>query len=266
MTRAFLAAVAVAVALVIASIALAAAPGTHDEATRPTIPKQLRHPATVGRVAFVSDFEKAGFPEWFVQAIPGRVSMVARGSYEGNDAARFEVRPGDVEPETGSSRAEVSGPYFHEGQDLYVRTAFRIPRSNTFRGPWQLIQQFHEDNWSSSPGTAVFLNSNRRIRIGHGDSSQIYWNGPRLRTDRWYELVYRVKFSRDPQVGFVEVWLDGRHQKLTNDLYREHGWTMQRPVVYLKSGVYRDSSSTGTSVVEDDSIVVIERRDSDSQN
>jgi hypothetical protein len=37
---------------------------------------------------------------------------------------------------------------------------------------------------------------------------------------------------------------------------------MQRPTVYLKSGIYRDSSSKGTSVIEDDSIVIIERRDS----
>lgn len=254
-------------AAAITAVAITVASGWSGDSapTHPTIPKQLRHPSTLGRIAFVSDFERSGFPEWYVQAIPGRIRIADTNPYEGKGNARFEVRPGDVEPDTGSSRAEVSGPYFHEGQDLYVRTAFRVPRSYSYRGAWQLIQQFHETYWNSSPGTAVFMNAGRRISLGHGDSSQIDWQGPRLRTDRWYELVYRVKLSRSPKVGFVEVWLDGRHQKLTNHRYREYGWTMQRPTAYLKSGVYRAPGSSGTSVIENDSIIVIERLDSSAE-
>jgi Polysaccharide lyase len=260
--------VACFLAAAIAAVAIAVASGWSGEkgAVHAAIPKQLRDPTTLGQIAFVSDFEREGLPEWYVQALPGRVRLTDSHSYEGRGAAHFEVRPGDVEPDTGSPRAEVSGPYFHEGRDLYVRTAFRVPRSYSYRGAWQLIQQFHETYWNGSPGTAVFLNSNRRISLGHGDSSQIDWYGPRLRPERWYELVYRVMLSRNPRVGFVEVWLDGRHQKLNNHRYREYGWTMQRPTVYLKSGIYRAPGSTGISMIEDDSILVIERLDSDTDN
>lgn len=245
-----------------AAIVLFLSRGSESDAriTYTATPSQLQDPTTTGRVDFVSNFESGDFPEWYVQALPGRVSLVEGHAYEGRENARFEVRPGDVEPDTGSNRAEVSGPDYHEGQDLYVRLSLRVPKANSFRGPWQLIQQFHEDNWDGSPGTAVFLTSDRRLKIGHGDSSQIDWVSPRIDDDRWYDLVYRVKFSQDPKVGFVEVWLDGRHQRLNNGRYRQYGWTMQRPRVYLKTGIYRASNSTGTSLIEDDSAVVVERR------
>ena len=139
-------------------------------------PTQLENPPMPGQVLFVGDFEGPEFPEWYLQALPGRARIVHTSPYEGAGNARFEVRPGDVEPETGSNRAEATGPTYHEGDDLYIRAAFRIPAENTFHGNWELIQQFHEsDGWEASPGTAVFLTSQRRLRIGHGDSSQIDW-------------------------------------------------------------------------------------------
>jgi hypothetical protein len=254
--------VALAAMAIVAVVALAAGRGGGDSsvASAPVAAKasQLVDPRTPGRVLFVSNFESQGFPEWYVQAMPGRATLVHGRAYEGNSNAHFEVRPGDVEPDTGSQRAEVSGPTYHEGQDLYVRTAFRVPKGNSFNGNWQLIQQFHEDNWGGSPGTAVFLTPDRHFEIGHGDSSQIDWRSPKIKDDHWYELVYRVKFSRDPKVGFVEVWLDGRHQKLSNGRYRKYGFTMQQPHAYLKTGIYRSSTSTGVSLMEDDSTIVVE--------
>jgi hypothetical protein len=252
----------VAAMAIVAVVALASGTGgdTGSSASAKISVKraQLVDPRTPGRVLFVSDFESQGFPEWYVQALPGRASLVHGHAYEGRSNARFEVRPGDVEPDTGSQRAEVSGPTYHEGQDLYVRTAFRVPAANSFHGNWQLIQQFHEDNWGGSPGTAVFLTPDRHFEIGHGDSSQIDWRSPKIKDNHWYELVYRVKFSRDPKVGFVEVWLDGHHQKLTNGHYRRYGFTMQQPHSYLKTGIYRSSTSTGISLMEDDSTIVVE--------
>ena len=197
-----LAAVVAAMAIVVVVAFASGGGGTGSSTAAAKIsvkPAQLIHPRTPGRVLFVSDFESQGFPEWYVQALPDRATLVHGHAYEGHSNARFEVRPGDVEPDTGSQRAEVSGPTYHEGQDLYVRTAFRVPAANSFQGNWQLIQQFHEDNWGGSPGTAVFLTPDRHFEIGHGDSSQIDWRSPKIKDERWYELVYRVKFSRRPE-------------------------------------------------------------------
>ncbi|HEY1854950.1 MAG TPA: heparin lyase I family protein [Solirubrobacterales bacterium] len=252
--------IVVAVAAVSISVASSRDDGQQTAKMVAAMPSQLQDPATPGRVLFTSDLERGKFPEWYVQALPGRIRLVHHSPYEGHANARFEVRPGDVEPDTGSQRAELTGPTYHEGQDLYVRTAFRVPKQNTFHGPWELIQQFHDESDTGSPGTAVFLTSNRRLRVGAGDSSQIDWTSPVLQTERWYELVYRVNFSRDPHVGFVEVWLDGRRQRLGDGRFREYGETMHLPEAYLKTGIYRSKYSTGVSVVEDDSVIVVERQ------
>ena len=206
-------------------------------------------------VLFRGDFD-SGFSGWHVQSLPTRATLLSSGAFQGSQAARFEVQSGDVEPETGSPRSEVSGPTFREGEDLYIRDAIRIPAASTYSGAWQIVQQLHEDDWSSSPGMAVFLEGNRALKLGPGDNSQTFWKSAPLQTDRWYDLVYRVELSQDPSAGFVEVWLDGVQQSLANGQARAYGRTIQMPETYLKAGIYRSKSSTGTSIVEHDAIVV----------
>ena len=204
----------------------------------------------------MATFDSGGFGDWGVQSIPGRATLSSSNAFEGTSAARFEVKQGDVEPDTGSQRSELSGPTFHEGEDLFIRDGIRVPSTNTYSTPWQIIQQLHEEDWSGSPGMAVFLDSEPALRIGAGDGSPTFWRSSKIEEDRWYDLVYRVMLSRDPSVGFVEVWLDGVQQTLVNGQTRVYGQTIQAAETYLKVGIYRSKSSSGTSIVEHDSIVV----------
>ena len=211
-------------------------------------------PAPAGTLLFNGDFD-AGFKGWYVQSLSSRATLIS-SAFEGTQAARFEVRQGDVEPDTGSQRSEVSGPTFKEGQDLYFRDAIRVPSANSYSVPWQIVQQLHEENWNSSPGVAVSLENGNSLRIGAGDGSPKFWQGPALQSDRWYDLVYRVNLSQGSSTGFIEVWLDGVLQKLVNGQTRVYGQTTQMPETYLKAGIYRSKSSTGTSIVEHDAIKV----------
>lgn len=211
-------------------------------------------PEPSGAVLFDGGFD-SGFGSWYVQSLKSRATLFSGGAFHGT-AARFEVRQGDVEPDTGSQRSEVSGPTFNEGQDLYIRDTIRVPSANTYFAPWQIIEQLHEEDWGGSPGMAIFLDNQRRLKLGAGDSSPMFWSGPQLQSDRWYDLVYRVKLSRDPDVGFVEVWLDGAPQTLVNNQARIYGQTIQAAQTYIKAGIYRSKSSTGTSIVEHDEITV----------
>lgn len=205
-------------------------------------------------VLFRGDFE-AGFDGWHVQSIASRATLLSGAAFQGAAAAGFEVQDGDIEPETGSERSEVSGPTFDEGQDLYIRDAIRVPGASSFDGSWQIVQQLHETSWGGSPGIAVFLADDDRLSIGSGDGDTTYWEGTELQRDRWYDLVYRVYLSRDSGAGFVEVWLDGVQQGL-EDGTRAYGQTIQTGSTYIKAGIYRSRSSTGTSLVEHDAIVV----------
>lgn len=205
-------------------------------------------------VLFDGGFDN-GFDGWHVQALSYRASIFGEGAFHGS-AAHFEVHDGDVEPETGSERAEVSGPSFEEGQDLYVRDTIRVPSSSDSDTEWQLIQQLREHDWGGSPGMAVFLEDDRDLNIGAGDSTPMFWEGPELQPNRWYDLVFRVHLSQDWDQGFVEVWLDGVPQEMLNGETRIYGQTIQRPRNYLKAGIYRSPSSTGTTVVEHDNVIV----------
>jgi Polysaccharide lyase len=211
-------------------------------------------PLPNGEVLFRATFDSTGFKGWYVQSIPGRVVTTSADPFEGSRAVRFEVRDGDVEPDTGSERSELSGPTFNEGEDLFIRDAIRVPSTNTYSAPWQIVQQLHDID--GSPGIAVFLDNQPSLKVGAGDSSPIYWQGPALEPDRWYDLVYRVYLSQDPSKGFVEVWLDGAQQTLRNDQTRMYGQTIQAPQMYIKAGIYRSKFSTGTSIVEHDTIVI----------
>ena len=212
-------------------------------------------PPPTGKLLFNGSFD-AGFRGWYVQSLSSRAALFSTGVFQGTQAASFEVRQGDVEPDTGSQRSEVSGPTFNQGEDLYVHDAIRVPSGNTFSAPWQIIEQLHEEDWSGSPGMAVFLDNSHSLRLGAGDGSPTFWQGPALQPDRWYDLVYRVNLSQSAGSGFVEVWLDGAQQKLVNGQARVYGQTIQAAQTYLKAGIYRSKSSSGTSIVDHDAIAV----------
>ena len=212
-------------------------------------------PAPAGKLLFNGNFD-AGFRGWYVQSLSSRATLFSGGAFQGTEAACFEVRQGDVEPDTGSQRSEVSGPTFNQGEDLYVHDAIRVPSGNTFSAPWQIIEQLHEENWGGSPGMAVFLENSHSLRLGAGDGSPTFWQGPALQPDRWYDLIYRVNLSQSAGSGFVEVWLDGVQQTLVNGQARIYGQTIQAAQTYLKAGIYRSKSSSGTSIVDHDAIAV----------
>jgi len=231
------------------------APVPEAEPAPQPAPAPTSSPAPGEGLLFRGDFE-AGFAGWYVQSLPGRATIFSGGAFEGSGAARFEVRDGDVEPDTGSERSEVEGPKFDEGDDLYVRDAIRFPGAATYDGPWQIVQQLHETSWSGSPGLALFLDRDRVLQLGAGDGSPMFWRSAALQADRWYDLVYRVKLSQDAGTGFVEVWLDGAQQTLRNGQSRAYGQTIQAARTYIKAGIYRSRSSTGTSLVEHDAILI----------
>ena len=73
-------------------------------------PEPTPAPTPSGAMLFNGDFD-SGFKGWYVQSLSSRATLFS-SAFEGSQAARFEVRQGDVEPDTGSQRSEVSGPTF----------------------------------------------------------------------------------------------------------------------------------------------------------
>ncbi|HSR93973.1 MAG TPA: hypothetical protein VLK56_03825, partial [Solirubrobacterales bacterium] len=57
-------------------------------------------PAHNPEVLFDGNFD-AGFKGWYLQSLSERATLFSSGAFQGTQAARFEVRQGDVEPATG---------------------------------------------------------------------------------------------------------------------------------------------------------------------
>ncbi len=235
------------------------APEAQEPSPAPESEAQVPTPSPDPAPLFAGGFDSKTFNEWLLlQSLSGRTTIVSDSPLQGSGNARFEVRQGDVEPQTGSQRAEVTGPTFTEGADIYIRDAVRVPATNSSEGPWLIVQQLHDYDatYNGSPGMAVFLDSGPELRIGPGNGSHTFWRSGKLEVGRWYELVYHVKLSHDAGAGFVEVWLNGTQQKLSNGAAREYGKTMIAAQTYLKAGIYRSAYSTGTAVVEHDAVAI----------
>ncbi len=72
------------------------------------------------------------------------------------------------------------------------------------------------------------------------------WSQP-VKLGEWVDVVLVVTPSLDPKVGFVEIHLNGKHQKLLNGSTRIYGKTMDGLEVAPKWGAY-GGGSVGTDI------------------
>ena len=86
-----------------------------------------------GQLLFAANFDTSFRPWLDVQSLTTRATISTAHPFEGSGAGRFEVQPGDIEPQTGGQRSEVSGPEFSVGQDIFVRDEIRVPTGYSFK-------------------------------------------------------------------------------------------------------------------------------------
>jgi hypothetical protein len=209
-------------------------------------------------VLFRGDFNTGDTSQFrVVQSAPGRVTVGTSdpAPFEGSHRGRFEVRAGDSA--ANGNRAEVTGPDFSEGSERWIRQAIYVPTGSATESGWRLVAQFHSFG-GGSPPLALFLDAgaNPSFELGYGDSSTFDWNGPTIQRNRWYDVVLHVRFSSDSSTGFVEVYLDGRLQTLTNGQTRRYRATSASGGAYYKTGIYRSSSIGQTDVIYHDNVVI----------
>lgn len=213
-------------------------------------------------VLWNGDGQTGDFSQWFsLQAIPGDAAVLSPPDGSPGLAARFAVHSGDdpinstgERAETRASQEQTDGYEGHEswyGWSTYFPSDFNPPT-----GSWNIFTQFHETNADGCPPNIAFQADTSKsptrikVRVRGGStalckpSSDRIWRPATLMTDTWYRFVVHVRWSSDPAVGFVELWLNGqRVVPLTAlaTLYVGQG-------SYLKQGFYRSDSSL-TSVI-----------------
>ena len=215
-------------------------------------------PAPGGNLLFVADAETGDASQWcFVHsAVPvGTVTSPVRA---GQYAFMAEVRDGAIIYD--SERSEyANGPgdcglhRFREGDETWTAVSI-LPRADfPFFNHWSLIVQWKEP-FGGTPPQQINIENDVLAIVGAGSiSPRPRFNFGNVQRGAWTDLVIHQKWSPDPSVGFVEVFVNGQLAlPLTNTKTMENS----NPL-FLSVGHYRDlGPTTGTSVLYFDEVRV----------
>lgn len=218
-----------------------------------------------------SDFENGSLANWSsVQACPGAVSVVRQPVKQGRYAARFRVTDADThsncrEVPTQDPRAQLVGPpgLFKPGDDVYIgfSTYFKSGFPAVTGDAWLQVFQLYGPPFGGSPTLEIAVRGNRLTLNSQQDNGHhTLWESHKeiAKGAGWESVVLRVKWSTDPDVGFVELWHNGTRQVLRNGQQRLRMATFVERINGTSSTVYanlyRSSSAKygATSLLHDD--------------
>lgn len=223
-----------------------------------------------GGVLWSSGFEAGLLDGWLdIQQLDSghQASDDTSFAREGLRSARFEIQAGDALSSDGTARQQLYGAKladgthrrFYEGDDLYFGFSLRLRDDYPVASDkWQVLKAWTASNPGGGPlGLITTTDASGEGFHLVGPNNVPYWRGPVVR-GTWLDFVVRVKFSKDPGVGFLEVWHqrpgDGysglKPQTMANGTQRQYAATLKADseYSYLKAGLYRDTSFSTPSV------------------
>jgi hypothetical protein len=235
-------------------------PATSPTAT-PSVSPTPTTPA--GTVLFQADAETGDATQWCFghSAVPVGVAsdQVRSGAY----SYRSEIRDGQLIYDT--ERSEYSnGPKacskhsFAPGDETWTAISYYLPPSFPYYSRWSLVAQWKEP-YGGTPPQQINLQEDKWHIVGSNTlSPRPRWELAPIRRGQWEDFVVHHKWSTDPKVGFVEVYLNG---KLV--LPKTYTRTINNEVpLFLSVGHYRDLRNEGTAVLYIDDVKVGTTHDS----
>ena len=233
-----------------AAVALAIylrSPGDSGQSAGPEEEEEAR-PA---RLLFASDFSD-GLSEFPEQIHPERIEVVddpVLGSER--SVLRFEVHNEDTGP-TENPRAQLETPFdFEEGDDRYSGFSYLFPEEFPTELPseaWVALGSIAYGPPFDGAGPLSIRVQNSpngegaELRWQRNDTydNDIAWTGPKIADiqGRWVDFVFRAKLHRDPDEGFVELWMN------TGDGWERQELNGER---HLEMNTYDDSNDGGAN-------------------
>jgi Polysaccharide lyase/AhpC/TSA family len=182
-------------------------------------------------------------------------SPVAQGTY----ASKCQVRP-----TTGTSSADRAEMYASApnvtgdaSQVQFYGWYTMFPSNNGQPQQWwpngeEFNDFFQFGQVQGSGGDWVYCGVN-----GHNPDHRLYCKGPGvangriewpLQYDHWYHFVVEARWSRDPSVGYLSIWVDG-----VNVSPKTYGATLTGTAaqVHVSLGMYRAAYSSTNTVIHD---------------
>ena len=218
------------------------------------------------RIVWTGGFETGDFRGWddVLREGPGAATIVRKPVRQGRFAAKFVLEP---QMSANGSRIEAHqpDPIFAGGEygsetlyawDEYIPASTRFARHASFN---HLVQWHpYEECYGSSlavDGEATPPRLLLRIRGGrilrYGDGCEMRYDRTfrlgRLKRDRWLRFRMHVRWSDDPNLGFVELWKNGVRVVRRTPV----ATTPPGIGVYLRQGLYRFRCTCRTVVFGD---------------
>jgi hypothetical protein len=196
----------------------------------------------------------------------------------GNFSAKVKVRDEDTNAVCADSPTEnprgqlVSPPLFKDGDEYFIGFSVLFPPGFPSISNWFMFFELYGPPYNGTPSMAMFVSKENRLTFGRDAAynRDTIWTGAPIVPGEWRDIALRVKFSTDPEVGFVQIWDNGEQQELvggngTTVVYRtlnpEVNWNGEPNTVVLnqyrskdtKYGavtLYHDAVKVGTSLAE----------------
>jgi hypothetical protein len=233
----------VAVALVVAGVVFAVSGGGGEPAGPP-----------LWRV----DYETGDLRQWDggQQATEGRIAVVEDPVEQGRYAARFEARQNEFTGgDTTANRSELLLTRYRDrvGDERWYRWSTLVPEDFPPDQPeaFASIMQWQRDD-NQSPLPLGFGIRGHNLRITSGGTRYL----GRVEFGRWLEFLVHVKWSTDPEEGFVEVWLDGDEILPRTKLQTVFTDAEGQPIGhYIKQGLYKSNDLPTAHVFHDGMLI-----------
>lgn len=194
-------------------------------------------------------FETGDLTEWHYLANPKGISVTRECAYEGDYAARIEIDGSDEFLWHGNaalnrSELNMKPADTSEGANVYFGWSYYLPR------PLSLAK--HElGYWESSDSWLQQMRFNihgEALSFQASNASEVYWTLPEgAAAGRWHDLAMHIRFSSDPERGYVEIWHNGE---------RVSGFAMQTRVndtdaMFTQIGLLRHREDSQETILID---------------
>jgi hypothetical protein len=189
-------------------------------------------------VVWRGDFETGDISQWTKAQMvsPDRLLVGTSPVTQGRYAMKTTVYQGDDPIDSSGNRNElVQMTNEPSGSEYFYKWSTMFDTSFPSERHWQLFAQWHHSGNSGSPPVEFYVyGEEMRLNIGGSPGMQV-WQAPLVR-NQWRDFVFHVKWSSDPQVGFVELYVDGQLALPKRYIATQYPGQLN----YLKVGLYRD--------------------------
>lgn len=228
-----------------------------------------RQPSEISNVALESDIiwrgdaETGDLSQWCNahQAAPGRISVVTSPVVQGGYAYKFILNNGDSVFGTervvlNQANPECANTKWETGERYYGWSVM-LPADFPINSAWSLVAQWKGVHTGSPVIQLGLANDKWRLLYRPTTSSPniLKWETP-VKKGQYESFVMHVNYSTDPQVGFIELWMNGVlvvPKFYTSTIHLSGGVPAQ---IFVEIGLYRDSGISSNVVLFHDGFTV----------